>query len=166
MSKYKSKESLLQDIIAEKAKLDILLQKVPFNQILKPGVCEEWSVKDILAHLTEWQILFFNWFEVGLSGVMPNLPVKGYNWAQIPLLNEAIYKKHKDTDLRTIQITFQQSHNTMIEFIEERTEKELLESGHYPWTKKNPLISYLAPNTSSHYRWARRLINKWLKNKS
>jgi len=29
-----------------------------------------------------------------------------------------------------------------------------LESGHFSWTGKLPLMSYVAPNTVSHYRWA------------
>ncbi|MDH4044226.1 MAG: ClbS/DfsB family four-helix bundle protein [Gemmatimonadota bacterium] len=40
---------------------------------------------------------------------------------------------------------------------------KLLEPGHYPWTGRYPLTTYLAPNTSSHYRTATKILKRWLK---
>ena len=163
MVRYASKEALVADIVTERLKLEALLQKVPSDKMCLPGVCEEWSVKDMLAHLAEWQLMFFGWYEVGLSDQTPDLPAKGYNWAQTPQLNQRIYEKYKDAELQTIQAQFMQTHKRILEFIENHTERELLEPGYYDWTKGKPLSSSLAPNTASHYRWARRLISKWLK---
>jgi hypothetical protein len=47
-----------------------------------------------------------------------------------------------------------------IGFIGALYEKRLLASG-YEWTQKDPLTSYLAPSTWSHYHWAIRQIRRW-----
>jgi hypothetical protein len=117
----------------------------------------------MLAHLAEWQLMFFGWYEAGLSGQTPDLPAKGYNWAQTLQLNQRIYEKYKDADLQTVQTQFTQTHERIMEFIANHTERELLEPGYYAWTKGKPLTGSLAPNTASHYRWASRLIGRWLK---
>ena len=40
---------------------------------------------------------------------------------------------------------------------------QLLDAGHYEWTGKHPLTTYIGPNTASHYRFAVNVVKRWLK---
>lgn len=58
---------------------------------------------------------------------------------------------------------FVQSHGEVVRIAEACTEEELLEPGHFKWTKSNPLRTYLGANTASHYRFGIKVIKRWLR---
>jgi hypothetical protein len=51
----------------------------------------------------------------------------------------------------------------VLELVRGLREKELLETGHFAWTRKLPLASFIAPNTCSHYAVARKILTRWLR---
>jgi len=136
------------------------------KQMTQPGAIGEWSPKDVLAHLAEWQQMFLNWYNTGLRGETPHLPAEGFKWSQMPALNQKIYEKYRLQKLQEIEVFFNTSHQQMLDVIQELSEEDLFKPGRYAWTKKNPLSSYVIPNTSSHYRWARTEMRKSLKAKN
>ena len=40
-------------------------------------------------------------------------------------------------------------------------ETELFTPGHYAWTGKNTVVTYLGANTASHYRTAAKILKRW-----
>ena len=45
-------------------------------------------------------------------------------------------------------------------------ESHLLEPGQFAWTGKNALVTYVGANTASHYRFASKVIRRWLRQTS
>jgi hypothetical protein len=68
----------------------------------EPGIVGEWSVKDVLAHLYEWEQMVLRWLAAGKRGETPEVPAEGYKWNQLPALNEEIWLKYKDLPLDEI----------------------------------------------------------------
>jgi hypothetical protein len=161
--RYASKGDFIEDIRREHQTLLGLLQEVPDEDFLVPGVCGKWSLKDILAHLSEWHRLALNWYQTGLKNAQPEMPKRGYKWNQLHELNHEFYLKHRDKSLTGVRSMFTRSHKQIMKLIEALPENELLQPGFYDWTTKYPLTTYLHPNTSGHYRWAIKHIKKWLK---
>ena len=62
----------------------------------RPGACEQWSVKDLLAHLDAWHELFLGWEAEGSDGGKPAMPAPGFTWAQTPKLNADIHARTVD----------------------------------------------------------------------
>ena len=87
MSRPTTKKQLLEAIEVEQKALDQLLAELSLAQMTQPGIVGEWSVKDVLAHLLEWQQMVLNWYSTGLKGKVPAIPAEGLNWSQIPELN-------------------------------------------------------------------------------
>ena len=50
-----SKAQLLEDLDHEQAGFETLLAEISDDQMTQPGVAGEWSVKDVVAHLTAWR---------------------------------------------------------------------------------------------------------------
>jgi hypothetical protein len=46
-----------------------------------------------------------------------------------------------------------------MDMIKQIPEVEMLTPGIYPWTKKLPLIAWIAGNTCEHYKWAIQMIH-------
>ncbi len=133
------------------------------NEMTRPGALGEWSVKDVLAHLYEWQQMFFRWYEAGLRGEKPAVPAEGYKWSQLPALNQKIFETYRDYPLDEVVGLLRSSHDKTISLIKALSDEALTTPGLYPWMNQNTLIAYLAANTSSHYHWARTEMRKGLK---
>jgi hypothetical protein len=163
MPRPTTKKQLLETMEAEQKALDQLLAGLSPAQMTQPGVVGEWSVKDVLAHLLEWQHMVLSWHAAGLKGKVLAIPAEGLNWAQLPELNQHIYEKHRDRPLADIQKKFKTSHKKTLSTIQGLSDKDLFTRGQYEWTKNNTLGTYFVSCTSSHYLWARTHIKKGLK---
>ena len=147
----------------ERKLLEQTLGSLTSRQMTQPGVCADgkWSVKDILAHLVEWEQMFLGWYRAGLRGEVFKTPAPGINWRQLPLLNQRIYEKHRNRSLKSVLADFSASHNETLKTVRSLPEEEIFEKARYAWLGSLALVSYIGANTGSHYRWARKLIRKW-----
>lgn len=158
-----NKTQLLDVCQAEYNKLEKLLEGLTPEQMDGPSAPEAWSIKDIIAHLYEWQQMVFRWYETSLKGELTSVPGEGFNWGQIPALNQEIYEKYLPLPLDETLTLFRESHQKIVVFIEEISDEDLTTPGLYPWMNKNTMLAYLNSATGSHYRWACKNIRKVLK---
>jgi hypothetical protein len=163
MPRPTTKHQLLQAIEIERNALEEFLAQLSPAQLTQPGLVGSWSAKDVLAHLIEWEQMVLNWHSAGLKGKVPVTPAEGFNWAQLPALNQLIYEKHRDRPLADIQKDFKSSFKKMLNTIQGLSDEELFTHGRYAWTKSNTLGAYFISSTSSHYHWARTTMKKGLK---
>jgi len=163
MSRPLTKTQLLADIQKEFRTLESVLAPLTPEQMAFANAPGAWSIKDILAHLYEWQQMVFTWYTTSLRGEMPALPAPGYKWNQLPALNQHIYEKYRDlAPDRALQL-FRESHQIMVQFIETLSDTDLTTPGLYKWMNQNTLIAYLNSSTAAHYVWALKEIRKILK---
>ncbi len=163
MPRPQTKKQLLEAMEVERKALEQLLARLSPAQMTQPGIVGEWSVKDVLAHLLEWQQMVLNWYSTGLKGKVPAIPAEGLNWSQIPELNQRIYEKHCGRPLADIQKEFKASYKKTLNTIQDLSDEDLFTRGRYAWTKSTTLGAYFIGCTSSHYLWARTNIKKGLK---
>lgn len=163
MARPFSKTQLMSDIHKERSALETLLDGLEPTDMEEAGVLGDWSVKDVLAHLIEWERMVRNWYEAGERGETPCLPAEGYKWNQLPALNEHIYEKYRDRPLPEILSEFAESYRHTCALIDQLPEEVLFTRGHFAWAGNNAMASYLNSCTASHYRWARQEIQKGLK---
>lgn len=163
MSKPTTKKEIIETAQKERAALEEFLATLMPEQITQPNMIGEWAIKDVLAHLFEWEGMVMQWYETGKKGKIPAVPSAEYNWGQLPALNHIIFLKHHDKPLAEILKTFKASYKKIIKVIEGIPEKELFTRKVYPWTNNNLLAAYFVSATSSHYRWARTTIRKAVK---
>jgi len=162
MPRPTTKNQLLETIEIERKALEKFLTELSPAQMIQPGVVGEWSVKDVLAHLIEWEHMVLNWHSAGLQGKVPVTPAEGFNWAQLPQLNQQIYEKYRTRALAEIQKEFKSSYKKMLSSIQGLSEEDLFTRGRFAWTKNNTLGAYFISSTSSHYHWARTTMKKGL----
>ena len=163
MPKPLDKSQLLQSIGLERTKLDQSFNGLSEAEMVQPGASEDWSVKDILAHLVNWEQRGLHWYRAGLRGEVPKLPDEDYNWGQLPALNHAIYLQYKNLSLVEISKMYEDSFQETMAAIDGMTEEALFKPKVYAWTGKHTLATYVNANTASHYRWASKLIRKFAK---
>jgi hypothetical protein len=162
--RYQSKQDLLQSIELEHERFLAVARSIPEARYGDQGVWGDgWAILDLFAHLTEWEQMFLGWYREGLGGGRPAMPAPGFNWSQTPALNHAIWSKHHRRPLESVLRDFAASYREVHALAEALSEAQLLEPGHFAWTGRLPLVSYLGPNSCSHYRTAARILKRWLK---
>jgi len=155
MSKPTTKQELLDAAQKEYIALEKYLATYTPEEMNAPGALGDWSVKDVLAHLFEWQNLLFGWYNIGLRGETPDVPAEGYKWSDMPLLNQHIQQKYSDASLEDVIQEFRASHARTMEFISSLSDADLFTPGKYPWMNHNTLAAYTNSCAGAHYRWAR-----------
>src|SRR5512140_1445953 len=163
MPRPTSKEQLLSAMQKEHAVLEKSLESLTPDQLTHISKTTQWSIKDVLAHLMTWEQMCLGWYKAGLRNVIPPLPAEGYNWAQIPALNRAIYEKYHGRPLVEVLKQYRASYRKMFETVQNISEEDLFTPGRYAWTNKNAAAAYFIGATSSHYVWARKEVRKCLK---
>ena len=118
------------------------------------------NIRDVLAHLHHWHLLFLGWYEEGMMGKKPDMPAKGYTWRTTSELNHSIQKLYRNTPLAEVKQMFQESYTLLASIIKRHNQEELFTKKCYPWTGSTSLAAYLISATSSHYDWAYKLIRK------
>ncbi len=153
-----SKDELIEATVGERDILEQKINKLTQEELVYPGSMGEWSVKDILQHLVDWEQRWISWYERGKRAEKVVTPEEGYNWRQMGELNEKYRRKHKDRSLDQVMADFHASYQQIMSMIEKIPEEEMLALNVYPWTGKLPLIAWIAGNTCEHYRWAIQMI--------
>jgi hypothetical protein len=163
MPRPTSKKQLLECMEKEHDKLEALLRGVPAAQLGIISRTTEWSVLDVLGHLSDWEQMCLAWWKVGISGKVPPVPAEGYNWAQLPSLNVHLRTATRKRSPAAVLRRFTASYRTIRKTIEGIRERDLFEPGRFAWTGKNALAAYFISATSSHYAWAQKDVKKCLK---
>jgi hypothetical protein len=162
MPRPKTKDELLEASQREFEKLLSLIEPLTEETICKSSACENWSIKDILAHLYAWHEMYLTWYREGMAGEKPEMPAPGYTWKTTPELNERIFKDYKDVPYQEVLDKLNESHQKVMEIIRQHSDEELFTKKRYAWTGSTSLGSYTVSNTSSHYDWANKHIKKFL----
>jgi hypothetical protein len=165
MAKQKSKAELLNDILVERTRLERNLDNLTEMEMTQPGVVGEWSIKDVLAHLTAWEELFLSWYAAGVQGREPEIPPVGMGKKAIDALNQKIFAQYRQTPLNEVLTEFHASFQQILTVLQTVTEEDLFSPRRYAWTGNLVLADYVAGNTCNHDVWAKTQIHRWLKNR-
>lgn len=153
------KDTLLQMINAARFRFDMLLTVFTNEQMTQPGVEGDWSIKDIIAHVT-WSeretvyMLREHSIAEGVGSDLWNLPQDERN--------RAVYEENRDRSLADVLEESRQVFADLIEVLEEQTEEDLTDSVRYkdmpgewlPWR-------VIAGNTYLHYHDHAEAIGIW-----
>ena len=163
MGKRLRKTALLSEVRRGRTALDATLALLTPRQMTTSGVTRGgWSVKDILAHLVEWQQMNLDWYAAGLQGEKPAMPAPGYTLRELPRLNEMIFRKHHGRSLQAVLSDYRTYHERVVALIETVAEADLVTLQRFSWTGPSWTLSdYLRASTAAHDLWARTRIRRW-----
>lgn len=165
MPRPTSKKQLIEQSETNWTKLQSLLESMEIDDMIEGGIVGEWSVKDVLAHLLEWQQMTLGWYRIGKRGESPITPSENFTWREIPALNQSIFEKYQHAEFGDIEKQLAISHQATLEAITIMSNHELFTPKIYKWTKSTTLGSYLTSATCSHYDWAVKQIRRGIKAK-
>jgi hypothetical protein len=157
-----TKASILTAIQAESEALNATLRRIDRADLTAPGVEGEWSVKDILNHLSSWRRLLIIWTNDLLQGRTPDRPDPTESWQDIDQVNDKLYLETRQRSLNESLKEFASACEASVQLVEGLEEADLIDPNRFAWRRGVPLWQMVAGNTWVHDREHRETIEGWL----
>ncbi len=155
-----TKDELLQKIESEWDNLQAALDGLTEEQMHQSGVVGEWTIKDVLAHLTAWQTRLIATLFKAEKGFTPDTTEAGKTVDQ---MNEKFYREMKDRPFDQVWDDLDSSYHQLLSRLEGWKEKDLFDAKRFRWMQGKPFVEYIAGDSYEHYAEHAAQIREWRK---
>ena len=162
MSQLRTKAQIVKRLQTERLRLEKNLSYLTRQQMLLPGVVGKSSVKDVLAHLADWEAHMPVWIEAARRGDPVESPEPGLTWKQLDILNQRIHAAHRNQSLEEVLEYFRITHEGFMEMVAAMPEDEMLARGRYAFIGKGAVYDWLTAY-ANHDLWGKTKVRNWVK---
>jgi hypothetical protein len=161
MAEHVVKEQLLEKMQSGYTTFNALISSLSEAQLTTPGVNDDWSIKDNIAHLSAWHRRQIARNEAVYQGIEIPDPTPGMSLEEI---NELYYKQNKDRSLADILAEFHETARQVREGVERMTDEQL--NTPIDWLNGHTIAEYIEGNSYEHYQEHTEIIQHWLAQQS
>ncbi len=160
MSENAQKNQLLTEIEQEWANIERHCAGLSEADMLAPGAQGEWSVKDVLVHLSAWEKYLLDRLGYVMTGQHPLYPAMA-SWDDVHRFNAQVYEANKDRPLPSVVIEFRSLYRGVMTVLEALDEETLNKPYSYDFPDDGlNLQQLIRANTCEHFREHCEAINK------
>jgi len=143
---YVTADELLERIREGRAALTALWAGLTEEQMMcRPGPQENWSVKDLVAHITWWEAFILERVTDLISGA-PSEPAEDTD-----ILNARVYAQHRDRPLAEVLAAFDANWPQLKALISSLDDEQLNRPAYYRTYDGVALLPILGAGTFHHY---------------
>lgn len=129
------------------------------DDMLQPGVVDEWSVKDILVHLARWETELVKLLWQANQGQKPTGALVSSD--SVDELNARWYQESRARPLRLVLDDFHGVRTQTMRRVEELPEKAFNDLHYYRWLDNQPLWEWIAGDSFDHEAEHEAQIRAW-----
>jgi hypothetical protein len=156
------KEEIIQALEESRENFLDAIEGLSEEELDEP-VFDQWSVKDILAHITMWEAELVKLLFQARQGIEPS--TVHFSKDSVDERNEKWYRQNKDRSLERVLDDFHGVRNQTIRRVEAYSDKELNDQNHYSWQEGTPLWRWIASDSFEHENEHAAQIWAWGKEK-
>lgn len=142
-----NKEEIITALEESREVLLDLIEDLPDEDMLAPAF-DNWSVKDILAHLTMWEAELVKLLFQAQQGRKPT--TVHFTGESVDERNAKWYQQNKDRPLDRILDDFHGVRNQTVRRVESFSDRDLTDRNRYPWLDGTPLWRWIADDSFEH----------------
>ena len=143
------KTELLEALEDGRQEMVEMLEDLADEVMVKHGVSGSWSIKDILAHMTQWEGQTVTLlFQASQSDRKPTTTHFGKE--TVDEINQRWYEASRERALDLIWQDWIGVRKQMIRRVADFSDKDLNDAQRYPWLSGTPLWQVIADNTFDH----------------
>ena len=146
------KQQLLERLEKAWAAIKESYAGLPDSQMMNTGVIGNWSVKDILAHVTTWEEEALKYLPLIITG---GKPPRYIQYGGIDAFNAQMTEQKRDLALSEVLKQLEETHRRLIDYILSVPEEH--------FTQETRFRRRLRLDTYSHYPIHANSIREWLK---
>jgi hypothetical protein len=129
---------------------------MPESQLLEPGVTGQWSVRDILAHITTWEEEALKHLPLILQGGTP--PRYSTKYGGIDAFNALMTKQKAGLAFSEVLHQMEETHSRLLDYVRDAPEEQ--------FTRETRFRRRLRLDTYNHYPKHANAIQKWRQRRS
>ena len=149
---HSTRAELLAELDREWAHIERICSGLSETDMVKPGVEGQWSIKDILCHLSAWEKFLLDRLGMVMTGQPPFYPVLS-SWDDVHRFNAQVYTENKDRPLNSVIIEFRSLYRGVMTVIEALNDEQLNQPYTYDFSDESlTLFQIIMANTCDHYR--------------
>jgi hypothetical protein len=150
------KQHILTTLREEFNRWEELLASLSEEQITARQLPDNWSIKDVIAHLRAWQQRSIARLEAALLNRAPEFPTWPAEFDpeaedQPHDLNAWLYATYRDQPWSSVHRDWRAGFLRFLELGAAIPEKDLLDTGRYPWMEGQPLALSLQGSYEHHH---------------
>jgi hypothetical protein len=126
------------------------------SRLTEPGVTGDWSVKDLIAHVTWWEEEALRHLPLIIAGDRP--PRYSVAYGGIDAFNAMMAERKRDMSLSDVLTQQDDTHRLLIDFVQSVPEDQ--------FTRETRFRHRLRLDTYSHYPIHTRAIQEWRQRRS
>ena len=160
------KEHILAALREQINRWEELLSSLSEAQITSPLLPSDWSIIDEIAHLYAWQQRSIARTEAALLDREPQFPqwlpgIDPDDYGKTDQTNAWIHATYRDLPWTRVYENWRTGYLRFIQSGEGISEKDLLDSGRYPWLGGHPLVFVLIASYD-HHQEHYEILRAWL----
>src|SRR4051812_26591895 len=140
------RDELITALEEARAKLDASIEGLGPDELTGPGPLPDWSIKDLLAHVTAWAVDLLTNLGKAQRGQKPERTQ--WNTAQILEQNEAWHRAFKDRPLERVLADYDGVHLQLLRAVRNLKDAEL--EAPTAWLQGRPLYQYFVDHVVVH----------------
>jgi hypothetical protein len=161
MNEPSIKSELLAELNQEWVAIEHICAGLSEAAMVAPGVEGEWSVKDILCHISAWEKYLLDRLEMVMTGEPPQYPAMA-SWDDVHRFNAQVYADNKDRLLSSVILEFRSLYRGVMTILEALNDTQLTQPYSYDFPDDAlTLLQLIRANTWEHYREHRSAIEKY-----
>jgi len=164
-----TKARFLETLQAERSAWEALLDEVGEERVSEPGAAGDWSVKDIIAHVTAYERGLVEWLEAASRGEAVTFDLLDH--PDLDYRNAVIYAENRDRPLEEVLRASEAVFRRLLARVEALPEEDLLDPGRTAWfveprwKQRRALWECIADDSYRHYHQHVPGIRGWLDDK-
>ena len=158
-----NKENIINELTKSRENILEGIQDLSDQEMGTPGVIDDWSVKDVLVHLTRWEAELVKLLWQAKQGITPSTAHFGQE--SVDDINTRWHAESRSRPLESVLNDFLGVRNQTIRRVEVLTEKALIDPSNFPWLEGEPLWKWIAGDSFEHEAEHKAQILTWKTNK-
>jgi hypothetical protein len=138
------KLALLAQLRAGRSRLDAAVNAIP-DAAMADRVDDEWTRKDVIAHLEAWERRAVELLERLRAGD----PMTDRE--DTDDINARFFARDRDRSLADVRAGERDAYALMLATIDGAPDEELFDGSHFAWTEGDPLADWFRSNGDEHY---------------
>lgn len=154
------KSELIEKLQLSRQEFERELRGLDEQQMTEPGVMDDWSIKDILAHLCRWEGELVTMLFQMQQGIKP-ARAEIQSMDQVDRLNAKWHEEDQDRPLELILQDFRGLRKQTVRRVEDLSHQQLNDPEAFPWLRGEPLYRWIAVDTYEHEAEHLKYIRAW-----
>src|SRR5687767_1737103 len=127
----------------------------------RPGLEGDWSVKDVVAHITQYERWLLEWLREALTGVEPP-PDEQTHGMTLDERNAWVYQQNRDRPMEVVLGESREVYPQLMELLQAAPEVDLVDPRRFAWTNGEALWDAVEGDAYGHYRNHTEGLLAWL----